>query len=46
MAFRYLKGTFPWGRPLDEYVSMFNLTPTELDQKILDCSAGPSSICG
>ncbi|MEM1170218.1 MAG: class I SAM-dependent methyltransferase [Cyanobacteria bacterium P01_H01_bin.35] len=33
----------PWGRNLDEYISMFDLTSTEKNLTILDCAAGPSS---
>ncbi len=33
----------PWGRSLDEYVRMFDLTPADLDSRILDCAGGPAS---
>jgi hypothetical protein len=33
----------PWGRSLDEYVRMFDLTDANLQSRILDCAAGPSS---
>lgn len=33
----------PWGRSLDEYVKMFNLTPADLKLKILGCGDGPAS---
>ncbi|MGD1212512.1 MAG: SAM-dependent methyltransferase [Candidatus Acidiferrales bacterium] len=33
----------PWGRSLDEYVRMFDLTAADLDSRILDCAGGPSS---
>ncbi len=33
----------PWGRNLDEYISMFDLTSAENTLTILDCAAGPSS---
>jgi len=33
----------PWGRSLDEYVRMFNLSARELALEILDCAAGPAS---
>lgn len=33
----------PWGRSYGEYVAMFNLTPAELDMKILGCGDGPAS---
>lgn len=43
MAFQRLKDVVPWGRPFDEYVSMFNLSSSDLAGNILDCGAGPSS---
>ena len=33
----------PWGRSLDEYIRMFNLTPLDLQKRILDCAGGPAS---
>lgn len=33
----------PWGRTLDEYVSMFGLTATEMELSILGCGDGPAS---
>jgi SAM-dependent methyltransferase len=33
----------PFGRSLDEYIRMFTLTPTELDQRILGIGDGPAS---
>jgi len=33
----------PWGRSLAEYTRMFQLNPTDLHKKILDCGAGPAS---
>jgi hypothetical protein len=33
----------PWGRSLDEYVRMFDLSPADLELKILDCAGGPAS---
>ena len=33
----------PWGRSYEEYVEMFDLTPQDLDGRILDCAAGPAS---
>jgi hypothetical protein len=33
----------PWGRSLDEYVRMFDLSPADLGLKILDCAGGPAS---
>ena len=38
-----LKKIVPWGRNLDEYRSMFNLTESDLHLKILGCGDGPSS---
>lgn len=38
-----LEKIVPWGRNLDEYISMFDLTSEEKKLKILDCAAGPSS---
>ena len=42
MAFT-LDSIVPWGRSLEEYVRMFNLTETELTLKILGCGDGPAS---
>lgn len=33
----------PWGRSFNEYVKMFNLTPDDLERKILGCGDGPAS---
>jgi SAM-dependent methyltransferase len=33
----------PWGRTFDEYVRMFDLSPDDLDLRILDCAAGPAA---
>ena len=33
----------PWGRSLDEYRLMFNLTESELGSTILGCGDGPAS---
>ena len=33
----------PWGRSLDEYVTMFALSSQDLDKNILGCSDGPAS---
>ena len=33
----------PWGRSLEEYKSMFNLSQTDLNKKILGCGDGPAS---
>lgn len=32
----------PWGRSLDEYVRMFDLSERDLSAKIVDCGAGPA----
>lgn len=42
MAFE-LKNTVPWGRNLDEYRSMFNLTDYDLDKRIISFGDGPAS---
>ncbi len=33
----------PWGRLASEYISMFSLTPQDMNGRILDCGGGPSS---
>ena len=38
-----LENVIPWGRSLEEYVRMFNLTPEDLKLAILDCAGGPAS---
>jgi SAM-dependent methyltransferase len=38
-----LEKVIPWGRSMEEYVKMFNLTPDELQLNILDCAGGPAS---
>jgi len=38
-----LKEVVPWGRSLEEYTLMFNLTDTDLQKKILGCGDGPAS---
>jgi hypothetical protein len=38
-----LETVIPWGRSFQEYVRMFNLTPTDLQSSILDCAGGPAS---
>ena len=38
-----LENVIPWGRSMQEYVRMFNLTPDELKLAILDCAGGPAS---
>ncbi len=42
MSFK-LENVVPWGRLMDEYVRMFDLTPDELKLNILDCAGGPAS---
>lgn len=42
MAFT-LENVVPWGRSLDEYVSMFDLSETDLESTILGCGDGPAS---
>ncbi len=38
-----LKDIVPWGRNLQEYVDMFNLTKYDLELNILGCGDGPAS---
>ncbi|MDC0834277.1 SAM-dependent methyltransferase [Geitlerinema sp. CS-897] len=38
-----LKQVVPWGRSLDDYIQMFDLTDEDLNGSILDCGGGPSS---
>jgi hypothetical protein len=38
-----LEEVVPWGRSLAEYQSMFNLSATDLNAKILGCGDGPAS---
>jgi SAM-dependent methyltransferase len=33
----------PWGRSMREYVGMFDLSPEDLELRILDCGGGPAS---
>jgi len=42
MSFK-LENVVPWGRSMQEYVRMFDLTPDELKLAILDCASGPAS---
>lgn len=42
MSFK-LENVVPWGRSLDEYIRMFNLTESDRNCPILDCAGGPSS---
>ncbi len=38
-----LEKVVPFGRSLDEYIKMFNLTPVDLQQRILNVANGPAS---
>lgn len=38
-----LEQIIPWGRSLDEYIRMFDLTEGDLSSRILDCGGGPAS---
>ena len=38
-----LKNVVPWGRCLDEYRQMFDLSDEDLQRKIIDCGGGPAS---
>jgi hypothetical protein len=38
-----LEQVVPWGRSLAEYLGMFDLSPSDLKGKILDCGGGPAS---
>ena len=38
-----LEKVIPWGRSFDEYIAMFDLTPADLQLKIIDCAGGPAS---
>lgn len=42
MAFT-LDRVVPWGRSFDEYRAMFNLSPEDLEKRLLGCSDGPAS---
>ncbi len=42
MAFE-LKNTVPWGRNLNEYKNMFNLSDSDLNKRIISFGDGPSS---
>lgn len=37
-----LSEVVPWGRAYDEYVSMFSLSPSDLNKRILGCGDGPA----
>lgn len=43
MRIQDLKDVAPWGRSFDEYVRIFELTPGDLELRILDCGGGPAS---
>lgn len=38
-----LEKVVPWGRCLEEYIKMFDLTDDDLQGKIIDCAGGPAS---
>jgi SAM-dependent methyltransferase len=38
-----LEKVVPWGRSSEEYIRMFDLTPDDLNLRILDCAGGPAS---
>lgn len=38
-----LEEVIPWGRTIEEYKSMFSLSETDLNKKILGCGDGPAS---
>ncbi|MGF1494340.1 MAG: SAM-dependent methyltransferase [Microcoleaceae cyanobacterium] len=38
-----LESVIPWGRNLEEYTRMFDLTTADFNGSILDCAAGPAS---
>ena len=38
-----LEKVVPWGRSFEEYVSMFRLTASDLEKRILGCGDGPAS---
>ncbi len=38
-----LEKVIPWGRCMDEYIRMFELTPADLQLSVLDCAGGPAS---
>ncbi|NJR61056.1 MAG: class I SAM-dependent methyltransferase [Cyanobacteria bacterium CRU_2_1] len=42
MGFK-LESVVPWGRSLDEYTRMFDLSSDDLQKNILDCGGGPAS---
>ena len=38
-----LDSVIPWGRSMEEYIRMFNLTSRDFQLRILDCAGGPAS---
>ncbi len=42
MAFE-LKNTVPWGRTLEEYQNMFNMTDSDMNKRIISFGDGPAS---
>jgi hypothetical protein len=38
-----LPNVIPWGRSFEEYVALFNLSPTDLQSRILGCGDGPAA---
>jgi hypothetical protein len=38
-----LQQVVPWGRSLNEYIRMFDLTEGDLSSRIIDCGGGPAS---
>lgn len=38
-----LENVVPWGRSLEDYIGMFDLSSADLNQRILDCGGGPAS---
>ncbi|NET08946.1 MAG: SAM-dependent methyltransferase [Symploca sp. SIO2B6] len=38
-----LNDIVPWGRSLDEYIAMFQLSERDLARSMIDCAAGPAS---
>jgi hypothetical protein len=41
-----LDNVIPWGRSMNEYIAMFDLSRTELDSNILSCADGPAGFNG
>jgi len=38
-----LDNVVPWGRSLQDYIQMFNLSQPDLQKSIIDCAGGPAS---